>query len=542
MEISGDTATYRGLAISSGCAMGRAHVYRDILLREHEHYEISEDGIEEEWARIEQAVEKAREDLVRISREIQTRVDDDASNIFLVQDAMLQDPKLVEDLKATLREELVNAEYVVKQVLLRWEKKFRRLDSEELKQRGDDIADLGRRLLLILEGIHAHMLEAIPQDSVLVARRLLPSDTVFLSRRSTAAVVVEFGGRVSHAAILTRELGVPGVAQVPELLDRVRTGDTVFVDGDHGMIIVGPEEDLERELHARIERWRSRACRDKARCREPAITSEGRRIEVMANAGCAEDVASAMKNGADGIGLYRTEHIYLAAQSPPSEKQIAETLRASLSPVGDRPVTLRLLDAGGDKNIPFLNVAPEENPFLGRRGIRLLFDYPDLLEAQIRAFAAISEQYDIRIMIPMVTVAEDMAAVRELMRSAAGDMGIAVPPPLGAMIETPAAALCAADIIEQADFLSIGSNDLTQYTMVAGRENPAVSEYFIEDHPAVMRLVQMVVREAGDTPVGICGELAGYADAQKVLVGLGLTQVSVAPSLVPRVKQSVRRL
>jgi phosphotransferase system enzyme I (PtsI) len=262
----------------------------------------------------------------------------------------------------------------------------------------------------------------------------------------------------------------------------------------------------------------------------------------MANVGCREDVEHAVASGADGIGLYRTEHIYLSRQSPPSERTVLQRLREALSSMPDKPVVLRLLDAGGDKKMPFLNVEPEQNPFLGKRGIRLLLEHEDLLTIQLRAFLRISTDHDIRIMVPLVTVAEDMKRTRALLLAAAADLDNGKPPPLGAMLETPAAALCVRDIAQHAEFLSVGTNDLTQYTMVAGRENPLVSNYFIDDHPAVMRLLKMIADEADGCPVSICGELAGRPDALPALLDLGITTLSVAPPLIPEIKEHIRQL
>jgi phosphoenolpyruvate-protein phosphotransferase len=542
MSTQQQNKTLAGLAISHGVALGVAYVYRDILQRELEYYAVSEADAGEEWTRIENAVSAVCEDLKRTADKVEKRVDNDASKIFLAQEAMLQDPALTDDLKKTLKEEHINAEHVVKQVFLRWERRYQQVDRDDIKQPSEDIADLARRLLLVLQGIHAHTLEKMPEGSILVARHLLPSDTVFLSRHSTAAVVVEYGGRVSHAAILTRELGVPGVVQIPNLLQHIQTGDTVFVDGDRGRIVVRPDEELKKKLYESVqERW-SGAVHAQSGRQEPATTQDGRTINVMANVGCKEDIEHAVASGADGIGLHRTEHLYLSRQSPPSEQTIVERLQEALAPLEGKPVVLRLLDAGGDKNVAFLNIEPEQNPFLGRRGIRLLLEHHDLLDTQLRAFLRLSTDHDVRIMVPMVTVAEDMKKTRDLLVAAAADMEIGKPPPLGAMLETPAAALCVRDIAPYADFLSVGTNDLTQYTMAAGRENPLVSDYFIDDHPAVMRLLKIIVAEADGCPVSICGELAGRPDALPALLDFGITTLSVAPALIPELKERIRQV
>jgi phosphoenolpyruvate-protein kinase (PTS system EI component) len=248
----------------------------------------------------------------------------------------------------------------------------------------------------------------------------------------------------------------------------------------------------------------------------------------------------AAAQGADGIGLYRLESLLLSSSSPPSEPELLHEIRKTLEPMADKPVTLRLWDLGGDKTVPWLDLPDEPNPFLGRRGVRLLLDYPELLRNQLRAFLILSQDYGLRVLVPMVTLAEEMERVRDLTDDVAAEIGLSNTPPIGAMMETPAAALCADAIARHADFLSIGTNDLTQYTMVAGRENPFVEDYFRERHPAVTRLVRMICEAANNVPVSLCGELAADPESLPALVELGIRSLSVAPPMVPSVKQTVR--
>jgi len=304
----------------------------------------------------------------------------------------------------------------------------------------------------------------------------------------------------------------------------------------------GPSRPRPSAIRRRLYLCQQAARDTRTRCREPALTRDGVRICILANAGGPEDVQLAADNGADGIGLYRLESLYLSQPVPPCDDDIADLLGRSLEPFAGKPITVRLLDAGGDKELPCLRLPAEPEAFLGRRGVRLLLSYPEVLQTQLRALLRLAERHDLRILVPMVTLAEEMEQMRGLLQQAAGDVGAKRLPPLGAMIETPAAALCAAQIAHYADFLSLGTNDLTQYTMVAGRENSLVGHYFIDDHPAVMRLVDMVVREAAETPVGLCGELAGRKEALPQLLRLGLRSLSVAPPLVPQVKDLVRSL
>jgi phosphoenolpyruvate-protein kinase (PTS system EI component) len=275
-------------------------------------------------------------------------------------------------------------------------------------------------------------------------------------------------------------------------------------------------------------------------CHEPARTRDGASVDVMANVGCVEDFVSAAENGADGVGLYRMEQYYLSRKTPPTEEELLATLHRIAASMKGKPITVRLLDMGGDKPIPFLKLPAEDNPFLGQRGLRLLLRYPDLMTTQLRALLVFSGEYDVRILVPMVTLADEMAQVRRRLVELAAEMGVKRIPPLGAMIEVPAAALTVPDILQHADFFGIGTNDLTQYTMAAGRENPLVSDYFTDDHPAVLRLIRLVVEEGGGVPVEICGELAGRIDAVPALLRLGIRALSVAPPLIPGIKAAVR--
>lgn len=261
----------------------------------------------------------------------------------------------------------------------------------------------------------------------------------------------------------------------------------------------------------------------------------------MANVGCGEDVAVAAENGADGVGLYRLEQFYLSRNTPPSVSELLAELRSAVAPLHGKTITVRLLDLGADKPVPFVQFPSEDDPFLGRRGVRLLLKYPDLLDTQLKALLEMAREQDVHILVPMVTLAEDMARVRRRLREIADAAGIGALPPLGAMIETPAAALCVGDILKHSDFLSIGTNDLTQFTMAAGRENPLVNDYFLENHPAVLRLVRMVLEEAGQTPVSVCGELAADPGSIPLLLKFGLRSLSVAPPLVPTTKQAIRQ-
>jgi phosphoenolpyruvate-protein phosphotransferase len=539
----GRMLTLVGEGVSPGLAKGKAFVYIDVLKRDSEFYKIDAAQIADEQARIDRAITDVRQSLTIDAKRIEGKLGKESADIFLAQEAMLLDPSIVEDLKKTLEAERINAEHVIKMVFKLLASRFRELNDTILRERGDDIDDLSRRLLLSLAGVQAHSLETLPENTVLVACRLLPSDTVFLSRATTVAVVAEFAGRAAHAALLASELGMPCVGGIPNLLETVRTGDLLLVNGAEGTVEINPDaHTLRRYEEACAELQRHKAAIMRERRLGCAVTADGREVSVMANVRSREDVEHAMALGADGIGLFRSEPFFMAAKHFPSHKEFEEFLFESLHPARGKHIDVRLLDIGADKSLLYLHLPPELDPFLGQRGVRVLREYPELLEAQLRALVNVSRQFRIGVLIPMVTTVSDVVEIAARLRELADDIGLHELPRLGAMIETPAAALSIPALKPHVDFFSIGSNDLTQYTMAAGRESPTVAEYFMDDHPAILRLIELVVREAGDTPVCLCGELAGRIEVLPGVLNTGLRSLSVAASLIPDVKHAIRNV
>jgi phosphoenolpyruvate-protein phosphotransferase len=531
-----------GQAISSGLVIGDAFVYRDRLGTLAESYEIESHQVEEEIRRIEQAMETVRQDLQVSARRIEADTNSRLAAIFEVHEAMLQDQGLRNQVRDLVKAELIDGAQALAQVFRRWERKFRGMSEPIQQQHADDVADLRARLLREMAGVKTTPLEKMPFGRVLVARRLLPSDTVALPRRAVAGIVVDFGGQGSHAALLAEALGIPTVAQIPGVTERINDGDVLIVDGFKGEVIVNPDEETRTRYKETIRDAQIQGARVRESARQPACTLDGTTVTVFANVGGREDVVAAVENGADGVGLYRMEQFYLSRKTPPSRAELLTELQEVFEPLKGKPITVRLLDLGGDKPLPFLRMPFEDNPFLGRRGVRFLLHYPELLDAQLQALLDFSEGHDVRILVPMVTVSDDMLQIRRRIEEAARAVDRKKLPPLGAMVETPAAALSVAEVAAHCDFLSIGTNDLTQYTMAAGRENPLVNDYFVEDHPAVMRLVRMVAEEAGDIPVAICGELARQTAPLGSLLRYGIRALSVAPPLVPKVKEAVRQI
>ena len=497
--------------------------------------------IEEELSDIERAVNIVRGDLKISAQRIEANTGPKLAAIFDAHEEMLQDPSLRKEIRDEVVGTLIDASQALARVFLRWEEKFRATGEEMLQDRADDLVDLQGRLLREIAGVKTTALEKMPPGRILVARRLFPSDTVALPRCGVVGIVLEFGGPGSHAALLARALGIPTVALITQATERIADAQEVIVDAFAGEVILSPDTATRAQYEECIQRADAETLQARVLSRDPVRTADEVSVAVFANVGCKEDVSSAVENGADGVGLYRIEQFYLSRNTPPSVPELLTELKEALVQVQGQAITIRLLDLGADKPVPFVQFPKEDDPFLGRRGVRLLLKYPDLLDAQLSALLEMAREFDVRILVPMVTIGDDMARVRQRLREIADAAGIATLPQLGAMIETPAAALCIADIVQHSDFLSIGTNDLTQFTMAAGRENPLVNEYFLESHPAVLRLIRIVLEEARQIPVTVCGELAADFNIIPILVKMGLRSLSVAPPLVPSAKQAIRK-
>lgn len=532
----------KGKTLAPGFGKGTTFVYYDILARVDEFYDIESSQIEAELQRFNAALDQIRSELDDLADHVKKEMDSDLADIFRAHSAIVQDPSIRDEVEQEIRAQQVSAGSAVRAVFRRWETRFRSMEAEFARQKGDDLRDLMRRLISSLAGIHSHELENLPLGSVLVASHLLPSDTIVLARRNAAAAILEEGGVGSHAALFAHEIGLPCITGITGVVEKVPAGETVLVDANAAEVIVSPRPEDEAYFEARREK-QDQATQEALRyARDPAITQRGTAIKVFANVGCMEDTTNAIENGADGIGLYRIETAYLGHRKTPTGEELLTEIRQTLDPAKELPVYVRLLDAGADKPLPFMKSLKESNPALGVRGVRFLKEYPDLLNSQLNALLELSSEFDLHIVVPMVTLPEDMQWVKEMLDEAASRTGTIHVPKLGAMIEMPAAALAARNIAECADFLSIGTNDLTQYTFAADRENAAVDCYFDDTNEVIFRMLKMVREDVPDIPLSLCGELAsrpGYVDR---ILECGIATLSVAPPSIPYVKQEIRQV
>ena len=527
--------------ISPGLASGSVWVAADILDFSAETHRIEPHQVAAEMERVRRAILQVEAELEESARRVSEQIDPSLAGIFRAHQLMLESLLSSNEFETEMRESLTSAAEAVKSVFRKWEAKFAAIQDETLRQRADDILDLARRVLRQLEGADAFGLAAMPVGSVLVTQRLLPSDVVALSPRDVQAIVVESLGQGSHAALLTREKGIPTLAGLPGLLSQIRSGDEALVDGFREALIISPNPERRSDFDRRLQAYRASLFTCKGACRKPAITRDDQTISVEANLAVHASGDTVIDNGADGVGLLRIEELYFARELP-SEEELFSELQHLVTPLREKPVTIRLLDIGGDKAIPSLRLPIESNPLLGKRGVRLLLDYPQLARTQLKTLLRLSQAQDIRILVPMVTIERDMQQMRELLVAVAHEMGIQNIPPLGAMIETPAAALTVGQIVRHADFLSVGTNDLTQYTLVAGRDNATVSSYYEDTHPSMLRLLGIIIAEASGKPVTICGEMAGREEVIPTLLEIGFRALSISPPLIPTTKELIRSI
>ena len=535
----------QGKPISPGLVKGVIHVHRNILgpIDAPEHPDSNnhrKHDTEEQLSRLDVATASISDDLLVLAERVEDEIDARLAEVFSAHRLMVNDVTLRQELRKEIIENLVSATSAVKTVFLRWEKRFLLMESQIARDKGDDMRDISIRLHNALTGITIHSLETIPDNCVLATSRLLPSDTIFLAGRSIAAVLLEHGSAGSHAALFAREMGLPAISGLVNLFGVVSEGVFALVNADSGLITLRPSAHQSLIFQENIEHNEQVLQEARKHAQSPAITKGGVTISVLANVGCREDTEKAMLNGADGIGLYRIEQAYLGRTVPPNKEELLIEMQETLAAAKGYSVCVRLLDIGADKPLPFLGFMAETNPALGRRGIRLLREYPELLKTQLAAILELSRDFDIRLLVPMVTLPTDVLVVKEALIQLGKTLNLSQLPQLGAMIETPAAALSAKVIGRHVDFLSFGTNDLTQYAFAADRENAAVEEYIDDTSPVILRLLEIVHDDVPEMPLSLCGELAGRTEHMARLVRSGIGTLSVAAPLIPMVKEAIR--
>ena len=521
-----------GVPASAGVAAGPAHHLRGAFGPPPDRTpdEREDERLREAIAIARTAIEQDRETVAGRAGKAEAAIFD-AHLVLLDDEALLEPAQRAIDAGATAERAFYDAALSVAN-------RYRALEEPLLQERAADVLDVGRRVVRALTGEPASEAPA----GVVLAGELTPADAAALDPARVIGIVTAHGTATAHAAILARALGLPAVVGAGDRVLGIPAGTTVLLDGEAGTIHVDPPDDVLGEATERRQRAEARRARARERAHELGATRDGVRIEVFANLGSAADAAKAVEFGAEGVGLLRTEFLFLDRAELPGEEEQAATLREIAVALGGRPLVVRTLDAGADKPLPALPMPPEANPFLGVRGIRLTLERRDVLATQMRAILRVAAEHPVKVMLPMVATPEEIREARAILSRARADTGIDAPVEFGIMVEIPAAALTATRLAEHVDFFSLGTNDLTQYTMAAERGDERLASLLTGPQPAVLALVRATVAGAAADGrwVGVCGELAGDPAAAILLAGLGVTELSMAPALVPEVKEALR--
>ncbi|MDR2163134.1 MAG: phosphoenolpyruvate--protein phosphotransferase [Clostridiales Family XIII bacterium] len=537
-----------GIPAAPGIAIGKAYIYRnkEIAYREGP---LDDSEIQNQLLLLTDAMRSSVDQLHAIVDEASKAGDGTKAQIMETHLAILDDVSFTDEMKAGIMHEHMFAETAVRKVSEKYEAVFAEMDDEYMRGRAADIADICLRVIKNIIGVPVNAMGEVHEPCVLIARDLTPSDTAQLDKDLILAFCTEQGGSTSHSAIIAKARGIPAVMGLKDIATRLADGDTVIVDGYQGHAHINPDaETLDTYLRLKAEDTKRKETLDRNK-HLPPETRDGHRVTLLANIGSVEDGSAALENGAKGVGLFRTEFIYMGRDTLPTEDEqfaIYKTVAGMMNPY---PVSIRTLDIGGDKSTPCINIPHEDNPFLGWRAIRISLSEKDMFKTQIRAILRASAYGNIRIMYPMIAEMTELRKANDILRECkeelkADHIDYDADIEAGVMIETPAAAVAADILMKEATFFSIGTNDLTQYVMAADRMNERVSYLCDPLSPSVLRLIKHAIDESHkeNAPICMCGEMAGDPKMTSILVGLGLDELSMSASSIPSVNDAIRKL
>ena len=542
-ETNIDPSCLSGIPASTGIAVGEAFLHRPAQPEIPTHHI---ENPAEEWGRLLESIAKTRAEIEADRQAAARRTNGDTAAIFEAHRMFLEDEALLAPTREKIFAENLNAALAWQSAVEQVSAGFRTIEDSYLQARGKDVEDVGRQVLLHVLGIRP-VAVTMDKPGILIAADLTPGETSHFEPGTVLGICTAFGGPTSHTAILARELGIPAVVGMGEAVLSLRDGQPLILDGERGQVFVEPESQLVAQYMAKtkvLQKAKEEARLERA---SPAMTRDGKVIEIAANIGSVAGAQKAVEWGAEGVGLFRTEFLFLNRTSAPDEEEQVRAYRASAQTLEGRPLIIRTLDAGGDKSIPYLNLEPETNPFLGWRAIRLCLSQPELFKTQLRAILRVAGAFPVKIMFPMIATLDELRRAKALLAEAGHELAARATPhaetvETGMMVEIPSAAEMAELFAREVDFFSIGTNDLTQYTFAADRTNPNVASLADACHPAVLRQIRRVVEAAQSNGiwVGVCGELAGDAQAIPILLGLGVDELSMSPPSIPAAKQTVR--
>lgn len=527
-----------GIAASSGIAIAKAFRLENPELNI---VKKSITNIEDEIARLDRAIQISNTELEKIRDHANAELGEDKAAIFSAHILVLNDPELVNPVKDKIKSENINAEFAMNEVASMFVQMFESMDNEYMKERAADIRDVTKRVMAHLLGVTISNPANITDEVIIIAEDLTPSDTAQLNRKYALGFTTDIGGRTSHSAIMARSLEIPAVVGTKEVTKKIENGVLVIVDGLDGQVIVDPTPEELESYKAKKENFEKQKLEWAKLKNEPTITKDGHHVELVANIGTPNDVEGVINNGGEGVGLYRTEFLYMGRDNFPSEDEQFESYKTVLESMGEKPVVVRTLDIGGDKELSYLHLPKEMNPFLGYRAIRLCLDRKDIFRTQLRALLRASVYGNLKIMFPMIATLDEFRAAKAVLleekeKLISENVQVSNNIEIGMMVEIPASAVLADQFAKEVDFFSVGTNDLIQYTMAADRMNEQVSYLYQPYNPAILRLVKMVIDAANKEGkwAGMCGEMAGDPVAIPLLIGLGLHEFSMsATSILP---------
>ncbi|CAH0121738.1 MULTISPECIES: phosphoenolpyruvate--protein phosphotransferase [unclassified Paenibacillus] len=537
-----------GIGVSDGIRIAKAFVFADAAERAVR--EIVEPGeTEAELARLSEAKQRSEADLAKLAEQAKQTLGEKQAGILVGQARMLSDPAFYPQIEKKVREQNFSAEHAVRTVSEHFAERFEQMDNEYMRERAADIRDVSKRLLTRLEGRERISLADLREEAIVIADDLAPSDTVQLDKRYVQALVTRLGGKTSHTSILARSLGIAAVVGAGDEVSDIAGGELLIVDGSQGLCIRAPEPETIEEYRRRMQSEQEEQKSLEQFRLLPAKTKDGVRIETAANIGTPQEAAAAAEHHADGVGLYRTEFLYMNANRMPDEDEQFAAYREVAERMEGRPVVVRTLDIGGDKELPYLALPKEANPFLGYRAIRIGLDRRELLLAQLRAILRSSRYGNVKIMFPMISSLEEWRQAKAVYDEARAQLAqenipVSDSVELGIMIEIPSAALLADAFAKEVDFFSIGTNDLVQYTLAVDRMNEKVAYLYDYFHPAVLQLIRRVIEAAHREGkwAGMCGGMAGDPLAAPLLLGLGLDEWSMDAGSIVKIKRTLSRL
>ena len=534
-----------GIAASKGYAIG------EVILQGKQEIEITQELIDDSDAekdKFKAAVEQSKNQLEKIKEQAARTIGEEEAEIFEAHLMLLEDPELIGSILTEIEEKHLNVIAAVSQVIERFIAIFAEIEDDYLRERAADIKDVAGRLLANLSGIQEDA-QSMKENTILVAHDLTPSDTAQLDRSKVIGFLTDVGGRTSHSAIMARTLEIPAVVGMGDITSSVQNGDRVIIDGFLGTVIVHPSREELEAYQKKLLEYKQVQDKLKEFALAETVTGSGKRIYVAGNIGKPEDIHQVITNGGDGVGLFRTEFLYMDRTSAPTEQEQYESYKYVLEKAEGRKVVIRTLDIGGDKTLPYLELPKEMNPFLGYRAIRICLDQKELFKTQLRALLRASVYGNLSIMFPMISGVEEFLAAKEIAAECKKELELnqisySDKIEWGIMVEIPSAAVCAEELAEQVDFFSIGTNDLIQYTLACDRMSEKISYLYNPMHPAVLKLIKMTIDGAHKHGkwVGMCGEMAGDEIAIPTLVEYGLDEFSMSASSILAAKQQIMNL